>query len=96
MKMTVVSAPSAWLPLAMSAIACVVVIDHLWMTGATREVDEGTGAHLWQLLMAGQLPLIAWCLWKQWSRGPWTALSLLAVQVAGLLVAAAPVALMGL
>jgi len=96
MKLTDLSATSAWLPLAMSALACVVVIDHLWVAGAVAEADEGAAAHLWQLLMVGQLPLIAWCLWKQWPRSPWVAASVFAAQVVGLLVAAAPVALMGL
>ena len=33
------------------------LIAYAAMTGFVREPDEGTAAHLWQLLMAAQLPL---------------------------------------
>ena len=39
---------------ALAAFVAILVIGH-----PAREPDEGTGAHLWQLLMAAQLPLAA-------------------------------------
>jgi hypothetical protein len=38
----------------LATFVAVLVIGH-----PAREPDEGTGAHLWQLLMAAQLPLAA-------------------------------------
>ena len=51
--------PSAWIPLIMSATALTVVLFHLARFGTAPEVDEGTSAHVWQILMVGQLPIIA-------------------------------------
>jgi hypothetical protein len=64
--------------------------------GTAREPDEGTAAHLWQLLMAGQMPVIAWFAIRWVSKGARQALLVLAVQVAAFTAAAAPVALLGL
>ena len=57
--------PTAWLPIAMSAVALAIVLGHVALFGVTRDADEGTAAHLWQLLMAGQLPFILYhaCVW---------------------------------
>ena len=49
---------SALLPLALSVAALALVLGHV-ASGGVREADEGTAAHLWQLFMALQLPLIA-------------------------------------
>ena len=54
--------PSALIPLAMSATALATVVVHVAMFGTARQADEGTAAHLWQLLMAAQLPVIAFFL----------------------------------
>ena len=43
--------PSAFLPVAMSVAALVVVLVSVTLFGAAREADEGTAAHLWQLLV---------------------------------------------
>ena len=88
--------PSAWLPIAMSSAALVVVLGHVLVAGTAREADEGTAAHLWQLLLAGQVPVIAWFLVRSWSKGPRHAMKALAVQVAAIIAALAPVALLGL
>ena len=34
------------------------VVVHIGLFGVAREADEGTAGHIWQLLMAGQLPII--------------------------------------
>src|SRR5438477_1448135 len=51
--------PSALLPVAMSIGALAVVIGYAVMFGTARQPDEGAAAHIWQLLMAGQLPVVA-------------------------------------
>lgn len=96
MKLSTFRVPSAWLPVAMSAVALIVVAIHLWIAGATREVDESTAAHLWQLLMAGQVPVIAWFVLKWMPRAPRASVPVLAAQIIGLVVAAAPVVTLGL
>ena len=50
--------PSAVLPLVMSGFALTIVLVHIVLFGTARQADEGAEAHLWQLLIAGQLPLI--------------------------------------
>jgi len=54
--------PSAFAPLAMSFAALATVLLHVIRFGTAREVDEGTSAHIWQLLMGAQLPVIAFFL----------------------------------
>ena len=54
-------------------------------TGFVREPDEGTAAHLWQLLMAAQLPLGAFFAAAWLPRAPswaWLGLALQVVVVA--------------
>jgi hypothetical protein len=88
--------PSAWLPIAMSGVALVVVLTHLLGAGAGSDSDEGAAAHLWQLLMVGQVPVIGWFLYRS-TRGIWRqAAAVLAVQGLAILLAAAPVFLLGL
>ncbi len=53
---SIVRRPSAFLPLAMSLTALALVLGRIALFGAAREADEGATAHLWQLLMAGQMP----------------------------------------
>ena len=80
--------PSAWLPVAMSLAALLLVLAHLALSGATPQADEGTAAHLWQLLMAGQIPLVGYFALR-WLPG--SALRVLALQGAAALAALAPV-----
>lgn len=88
--------PSAWLPIVMSAMALALVAGHILVSGITREADEGTAAHTWQLLMVGQVPIIAWFLLKWAPKGPRPAIAVLAVQVGAFVAAAAPVMILGL
>lgn len=88
--------PSAWLPLAMSLTALAIVLVHIALFGTEREADEGTAAHLWQILMAMQLPIMAFFAVKWVPRLPRQALSILALQFGAALAAAAPVFLLGL
>jgi hypothetical protein len=50
---------SAILPLAMSVVGLALIFGHVATSGGVRETDKGTAAHLWQLLMAVQLPIVA-------------------------------------
>ena len=88
--------PSAWLPMAMSLVALALVISHVATVGAVREADEGTAAHLWQLLMAGQIPVIVYFVIKWRPRRPRQAILILALQAGAGLAASVPVFLLGL
>jgi len=87
---------SAWTPIAMSVAALATVLYHVAVFGAAREADEGTAAHIWQLLMAGQAPIVAFYAVKWLPRARGRALKVLAVQTAAALTALAPVYWLGL
>jgi hypothetical protein len=87
----IVKHPSAFLPMAMSLTALAVVIGHIAIFGIAREADEGAAAHIWQLLMAGQLPVLAFFAIKWLPRAPRQALSVLALQLVAALSSMAPV-----
>ena len=62
--------PSAYVPLAMSIAALSIVLGYAAMFGTAQQVDEGTAAHVWQMLMAGQIPVIAFFVFKWFSSQP--------------------------
>lgn len=96
MNFSTLKRPSALIPLAMSFAALSVVLGHIAIFGAAHEADEGTAAHLWQLLMAGQIPVIAFFAIKWLPRSARQALPVLALQAVAGLAAAAPVFLLKL
>ncbi|MDQ6898276.1 MAG: hypothetical protein M3072_01985 [Candidatus Dormibacteraeota bacterium] len=96
MNFSTLKQPSALIPLAMSFVALGIVLGHIALFGVTRQADEGTAAHLWQLLMAGQIPVIAVFAIRWLGQTPRQALLVLALQGAGGLAAAAPVFLLKL
>ncbi|GCE22420.1 hypothetical protein [Dictyobacter kobayashii] len=83
--------PSAFLPVTMSLVALTVVLIHVALLGVTHEVDEGAAAHIWQLLMAAQIPITAFFVIKYLRQKPKQALLILALQVVAALMACAPV-----
>jgi hypothetical protein len=94
---TMVRKPSAFLPAAMSVTA-LALLGGAYMygratghTGFVREPDEGSLAHLWQLLMTGQVPVLAYFTIKWLPRAPKQTLSILALQAGAVLAALAPV-----
>ena len=75
--------PSAWLPVAMSIAALLLLLQHVALVGvtpATTASDEGAPARLWQLLMAGQLPLMIYFAVRWLPRLPGQALRVLGLQ----------------
>jgi hypothetical protein len=86
--------PSAFVPVAMSFAALAIVLVHIIMSGAARQADEGTAAHLWQLLMAAQIPIIAFFAIRWLPQSPRSALPVLALQAVAALAALAPVYLL--
>ena len=82
---------SAFLPVVMSFGALLTVLVFLSIFGVVHESDEGTAAHIWQLLMAAQLPIIVFFAIKWLPRSPRQALYILALQAVAALAALAPV-----
>ena len=83
--------PSGFLPVIMSLAALAMVLAHVAIFGAAREADEGAAAHLWQLLMAGQMPILAFFIIRWLPQAPRPAVLTLALQLAAALAALAPV-----
>ena len=88
--------PSAFVPMTMSLTALAVVLGSISMFGVIHEADEGANAHIWQLLMVGQLPILAYFVIRWLPRVPRQTLYVLALQVGAALVALAPVYFLGL
>ncbi len=86
--------PSAFLPVAISLCALVIVLTHLMLNGPAPQADEGAAAHLWQLLMAGQIPIILFFVVKWLPQAPKKAAAVLALQFGAALAAMAPVFLL--
>ncbi len=93
---TLMRQPTAYLPVAMSLGALAMIVWFVAVHGVVHQPDEGAQAHLWQLLVAGQLPLMAYFAfrWLPIARRP--ALVVLALQVAAvILLAVAPLWTLG-
>jgi hypothetical protein len=86
---------SALIPITMSFAALLTVSFRILMFGAARQDDEGVAAHIWQLLMAGQVPVVVLYAAKWLPRAPITALQVLGVQLVAAVAAFAPVYLLG-
>ena len=74
--------PSAWIPLGMSLAALTLVLGHAAVYGVVHETDEGAAAHIWQILMAGQVPIVAYFMLRWLPRQPGKSLQVLALLAA--------------
>ncbi|RUL75917.1 hypothetical protein [Dyella choica] len=83
--------PSAVAPILMSLAALAMVLGHIALFGTVRQADEGAAAHLFQLLMVGQIPIVAYFAIHGLPRMPRLALAVLATQLLAGLAACAPV-----
>jgi hypothetical protein len=88
---TVVRQPSALVPLMMALTALAVVMIHIAVYGAAREADEGPTAHIFQPLMVAQLPALLAFGIRWLPKAPKQAMAVLALLVAAILAAMAPV-----
>jgi hypothetical protein len=80
--------PTGYLPVAMSVGALAMIVWYVALHGVARQADEGLQAHVWQLLVAGQLPLLALFAVTWIPRAARPALIVLVVQLAALMVLA--------
>ena len=77
--------PSAFVPVLMSTAASALVVEFLIRFGRVRQADEGTEAHLFQLLMVLQVPVIGFFAVRYVPQHPRQSLVVLGIQaLAGL------------
>jgi len=86
--------PSAFVPMLMSLAALSIVLIFLALHGPAPQEDEGAAAHLWQLLMVCQLPIIAFFAVKWVPEVPRQAIQVMAMQLVAAVAAIAPVFLL--
>lgn len=70
MNVPLMKQPGAFLPLLMSLAALGLVLGHAAVFGIVHEPDEGAAAHVFQLLMAAQIPLVAFFAIRAGLSGP--------------------------
>ncbi len=80
MDFTTLKKPSAVAPIVMSLAGLALVLVHAARYGIVHEADEGTSAHLFQILMVLQVPVIAFFAIKWLPRTPQPAMLVLALQ----------------
>ena len=98
---TALARPSGFIPLLMSAAAVAVVVWHLAAFGAGPDMhagrqDEGAEAHIWQILMIGQMPIVLYFGIRRLRSDPAGTVSVLGFQILAFAAAAAPVFLLKL
>ena len=91
MSLALLKKPSGWLPVTMSGAAVALVVVHVARYGMVREADEGTSAHLFQLLMVAQLPVVLFFASKWLPKTPKQALWVLGLQAVAAMAAFAAV-----
>lgn len=94
MNFSTLKHPSAFVPLAMSLAALAMVIMHALVFGRDHETDEGTPAHIFQLFLVAQLPIVAFFAIKWLPQDPAPALAVLALQASAGLAAIVSVLLL--
>ena len=92
--LTMLKHPCAFLPVAMSLGALATVALFIALHGTAPQADEGAAAHIWQLLMAAQVPIVLFFAIKWVPQSPRQAVPILAMQVGAALAAMAPVFLL--
>ena len=92
--LTMLKYPSAFVPVAMSLGALAIVLIFVALHGTAPQADEGAAAHIWQLLMAVQAPIVLYFAVKWVPQSPRQAVPILALQVGAALSAMAPVFLL--
>ena len=88
---TLINHPLALTPLFMSLSALLIVIAHVAIFGPSKGGNEGTTAQAFQVLIAGQTPLVAYFAVKYLPRSPGQALGVITLQIIATLPAFAAV-----
>lgn len=95
MELSLGKKASALTPVVMSMLALILVGIQLAIHGMKPELDEGALAHLYQLLVVGQLPIIAFFAYRWLRQAPIQGLRVVVAQAFALASALIPVHMMG-
>ena len=87
MGRSVMKKPSAIAPIVMSLLALLLIVVHVARYGLVQDTDEGTSAHLFQLLMVCQVPIVVFFALRWLPESPAQARIVLALQLSAGLVA---------
>ena len=87
--------PSALIPVVMSLVALMLIGIQVSIHGVRPERDEGALAHLYQLLVVGQIPVIAFFAFRWLRQAPLQGLRVVVAQAFALAAALVPVHMMG-
>ena len=79
--------PTVFLPLVMSFVALTMVLVHFAIFGIVEETDEGTAAHIFQLLILAQVPFILFLSFRWLAPAPGQVLFFILLQVSAALAA---------
>ncbi len=84
--------PSAWIPIAMSLTVLAIMLTSIAIFGIPhREADEGTAAHLFQIWLVLEELMVAFFAIKWLPQNPKQTSLVLALQIAAVIAACAPV-----
>jgi membrane protein DedA with SNARE-associated domain len=83
--------PLAWIPVAMSLAVLAMVLTTIGISGAVRQQDEGTQAHIFQIWLVLEVVLVTVFAVEWVPRRRKQALVVLAIQLLCVLAACAPV-----
>jgi hypothetical protein len=91
MEVNMGKTPSAMIPVIMSLAALILVAIQFGLHGVEPERQERAVAHVWQLLMLAQIPVIALFAFRWLRRATWQAVTVLLVQTLAWATAAVPI-----
>jgi len=91
MSVSLMKKPSGFIPMAMSLAALGVVLGHAAIYGIVHEADEGAAAHIFQILIVAQVPIVAYFAIKWLPRATGEAVRVLALQATAVIAAFASV-----
>lgn len=93
-RFSLLKKPSAYVPIAMSMTGLALVIGHVLIYGLVHETDEGAAAHIFQLLIGLQVPIVGYFALRWLPVFPRKAIAVLILQAAAVLAAFASVFLL--
>ena len=93
---SIIKKPSAYLPIVFSVAISIMIVSFITLVGVEQNEDEGMAAHLFQLWLAYEVVAIGFFAAKWLAKDPKSVLYILAVQVMAVILAAAPIFILGL
>lgn len=88
---TLLKQPSGFLPITMSLTAIAEIIIYLALFGITQQEDEGIAAHIFQLLVGLQVPIMMYFAVKWLPKFLKQAIPILVIQVTAIVAAVTPI-----